>query len=240
MDQPLTVPDLTPKQRAVAVAQQGRQKVERGRILVHQAGDGPCQHTARDLHLLVPVLLPGGELRGFRRHQHRGETRPRRTSETLSHFRLHGLDVDVPYDDHHQVIGDVARTIISRQIFTRNHRENILMANDRLPVGMLAERHRKQGVPEAVIGVVSRHRDLAQDDVALLGHLIRRQGRVQRRVGEDVDRQAYALAREIDVINGAIEGGVGVDVAPGALHGGADVAPRTPRGPLEEHVLEKV
>ena len=112
------------------------------------------------------------------------------------------------------------------------------MADDRLAIRMLAKRRSEQRVPNPIVRVVLRHRDLAQDDVLLLHALVGRQRRVQHRIREQIDRDRRVFAGQVDVIDRAIEGRVGVDVAAVRLDRRRDVASRAPLGALEQHVLE--
>jgi len=109
-----------------------------------------------------------------------------------------------------------------------------------MAVRMRPKRRRKQGFAETLIGVVMRHRDLAQNHVALAGDLVGGQCRVQRSVGEQVDRDGDMLRGQVDVVDRAVESRVGVDVAAMRLDRRTDLATGASLRALEQHVFEKV
>ena len=232
--------NLAPQHRAVTVTEHRREQVEHGRIVVRESGNRPREHRPRHLDVFVAVLGARRELERLRGHQHRGEATARRGAEMLRHGGTRGREVEIADDDDHEVVWHVARPIIGREILGRRRGKDIAVSDDRLAIGVLAKRRGKQRIPQTVVGIVLRHRDLAQDDVFFLHGFVLRQLRMQHRVGQDVDRHGRVFARQIDVVNRAVKCRVGVDVAAMRLHRGADFPASPAVGAFEQHVLQIV
>jgi hypothetical protein len=82
------------------------------------------------------------------------------------------------------------------------------------------------------------HVHLATDDFEFLGEFGVGEGGVLHDIGEDIDGHASAGGRDVDPINGAIERGVGVEIATGFLNFLVDATRATAGGAFEEHVFE--
>ena len=89
-------------------------------------------------------------------------------------------------------------------------------------------------------GIVKSHRKFATDDFLLLHILVLGERGVLHHIGEDFDGLRGAVRGNIDPINGAVEGGVGIDVAAELLDLVGNRAGRPLFGALEKHVLENV
>ena len=57
-------------------------------------------------------------------------------------------------------------------------------------------------------------------------------------VGQEVDGDGGMLARQVDVVNSAVESRVGVEVTAVRLDGRGDLAAGATPGALEQHVLK--
>ena len=73
-----------------------------------------------------------------------------------------------------------------------------------------------------------------------LGQFVGRQRRVLHDVAQDVDGDARAGVRHVNVIHRAVETRVGVHVTAGFLHFLVNAAAGPRRGALEQHVFEHV
>ena len=113
-----------------------------------------------------------------------------------------------------------------------------MVANDRLAQRMVTKHGAGERIPMAAVVVVLAHRNLAQDDVALPRYLVGGQGAVERHVGEQIDRDLQVRRGQIDVVNGAVVGGVSVDAAAVGLHRRGDLAAHAAGCSLEEQMLE--
>jgi len=91
--------------------------------------------------------------------------------------------------------------------------EEFAVADDGVCVGVLAKGGGEEGLGEALVGVVFAHCDLAEDDVALFFGFGFIKGGAQCHASQDVNGERGMCAGQIDVVDGAIEGGVGVDGA---------------------------
>lgn len=88
--------------------------------------------------------------------------------------------------------------------------------------------------------IIHVHVHLAADHVHLLAQFVGGQGGVHHDVAEDVDGNLRAGVWHVDVIDRAVEGGVGVHVAARILHLLVDDARGAVGSALEQHVLQRV
>ena len=222
------------------MAQDHGEHVERRSIGMGESGDLPAEAGARDLHVFVKMLVAAGKLPGLVRHEHGRKAHARGLAKVLRNAGARGPRVEIACDDQHQVVRHVAGAVVGQQILAGAGGKDIAMTDDGLTVGMRAEGRLKQRLREPLVGIIQAHVDLAQDNFLLLRDLIGGQGRVQHGVGEEVDGHRGVLSRQIDVIDCAVEGRVGVDVATVRLHGGGYLPAGAAGGALEEHVLKVV
>ena len=91
-----------------------------------------------------------------------------------------------------------------------------------------------------LLGIVLPHRDLPSDHFAFVFKFFFRQGREADHITEHVQTGLRAGGRGVDPVDGAVKGGVGIDVTALRLDGLRDLARIATPGPFEEHVLEVV
>ena len=91
-----------------------------------------------------------------------------------------------------------------------------------------------------LVGIVIPHRDLAADHVALVFEFILGEGGVADHVTEDFETGHRAARGCVDPVDGAVEGGVGVDVAALGLHRLRDLVRIAAARAFEKHVLEEM
>ena len=232
--------DLAPEDRALAAPEDEGEEVERRRPGVGEARDRPGEGRPHDLHVLKPVQDAGAELRRLDGYEDGCQTGPGRLAEVLLDARARLRRGHVARDHDHHVVRDIALPVVGEERGAVGRGENVLVPDHWLAVRVLPERRREHRLPEAVLGIVLGHRDLAKDHVLLARDLVRGKRRMQDGVGEEVDRDLELLAREVDVVDGPVEGRVGVDVAAIRLDRRGDLPACAPGRALEEHVLQEM
>ncbi len=240
VDEALFFAELLPERRAVAVAEHDGEQVEQRRVGVGERDRGPGDGAAGLLDLGGVAAHAGRELGVFGRLIHGGEAAAGRGAEVFLHAGAGGLGGDVAGDDDHEVVGRVAFAVVGEQLVAGDGGEDVAVADDGLAQGMVFEDGAGEGVPVGAVVVVVAHGDLAQDDVAFARDLVGGQRAVQRHVGEQIDGDIEVGGGQVDVIDGAVVGGVGVDRAAVGLDGGGDLAAGAALRALEEQVLEVV
>ena len=93
---------------------------------------------------------------------------------------------------------------------------------------------------DEVAGVVVAHRDLLEHDAALDVDVLRRDGRVQHDVGDDVDRERQVAVEHRGVEAGVLLLGEGVELAAHGVHGASRCRAPYASGALEQQVLQEV
>ncbi len=232
--------DGLPENGAVAISQDGGEQVERGRIRMRQSGNLPAKAGPRELHLLKAVLLAPGKLPGFVGQRHGRQPGARNGTELLLNDLADGGGVKGADHDEHEIVGHVARAVVGEQVFAGDAGNHVAIADDGMAVRVLAESRGKEHLAEAVVGIILPHVDLAQNDVTFPRHLVSGQRGVQHGIGENIDGHGGVLGGQVDVIDGVVKGGIGVDIAAMRLDGGGDLPARAAAGAFEKHVLEKM
>jgi hypothetical protein len=155
-------------------------------------------------------------------------------------FAVNGIGIDIADDDEGQIVRDVLLLIIMEDVFTAQLVEKFQVADDRILVGMGREGVGKEEFLDRAARVVEAHGKLPADDLHFLDVFVLRQGGMEHGIGKDVEGPGPIFGGEIDIVNRAVKGGVGVGVAAEGLyllgHAGGGAA----LGPLEKHVLENV
>ena len=226
--------------RAAASAQNGGQHIERGGVGVGDRRDMPDERATRQLGPEFLVRLAASELRWFVRDEKRRLDAPRRTTEPFFRLGKNLHRVDVAGHDEEHVLRGVAGAVVGGEVVAGQAVEDLEMPDDRVPVGAGAEGGREHEFGAHAVGIIEAHGELAADHLLFLGELAVRQGGVERGVGQKFDRGGRAVGRHIDPIDRAVEGGVGIDVAPGLLHGAGDLVGAAFFRALENHVLEQM
>ena len=146
----------------------------------------------------------------------------------------------ITHDDVEDVVGRVFFGVIIADVRRLYLVENIRVADDGVAVGALGVGGLEETTAGAAAGVVEAHVHFAADHVHLLGQLIGRQGGVLHDVAEDINGLGAAGIGDVDVIDGAVETGIGVHIAAGFLDFLVNAAAGAGGGAFEEHVLEHV
>ena len=238
MHQPGLLADLLPQHGAIAAAQHRGEQIEDRCVRMRESGNRPSEGAAGELDILEAVLSPRSELERLGRNQHGGEARARRAAEVLLDRGAGRGEIDIAHNDDDQIVRHVTRSVVADEIFPGDGGKHLAVANHGLTIRMLAESRRKKRVPQSVIRVILRHRDLAENNVFLLRRFVGRERGVQYRVGEQVDSDRRVLTGQIDVVNRAVKGRIGIDVAAVRLHRRGNFAAGPARSALEQHVFK--
>jgi hypothetical protein len=95
-------------------------------------------------------------------------------------------------------------------------------------------------VRDIILRIVLHHLDLFQDDLFFTFDFVRRELRVEEKVGEEVDRPGEVFLQDLYVECGGLTGGESVEFSSHRIAFMGDHPGRAPLGALEEHVLSEV
>jgi hypothetical protein len=126
------------------------------------------------------------------------------------------------------------------QIRRRHARHSVRRADRRLAQVRSAPHRLQKEIVDHLVGRVVVHFDLFEHDFLLFGELLRVEERVLEHIREHVERQRNVAIDHLGVVAGRLFIGKGVEASAHAVHRFSDLAGITPRGPLEEHVLDEV
>ena len=118
--------------------------------------------------------------------------------------------------------------------------EEIGQANDRESIGTAAVGALEKAAGGTTARIVVAHVHLTADDIEFLGEFVRGKGGVLEDVAKDVDGDAGTGVGDVDPVDGAVEGGVGVHVPASGLDLLVDATGAAGGGALEQHVFEDV
>ena len=168
------------KPRAAAAAEHHRER-RRARAYPGCVTSGTCQARCSRVSSVgnSRVRFAPAELRGLCRDEDRrqrcGADAARKASASCAWT---SLGIHVADDDEEHVVRDVARLVVGHHSSRWSAVEDIEMADDRVPVRMLAIRRGEKRWPAHAVRVVITHRELAPDDLLFLDVFLRRQRRI--------------------------------------------------------------
>ena len=148
-------------------------------------------------------------------------------------LHIAGYDVEA-------IIGRIFFRVIIADVFRLKFVENIKIADDREAVGAFGVSGFKQPAAGAAAGVILAHVHLAADHIEFLGQVVRRQRGVLHDVAQYINSRDGAGVGHVNMINRAVEAGVGVHVAPGLLHFLINAAPGARGRAFKKHVFQNV
>ena len=184
------------------------------------------------------LLVTMPHLHGLVWQDHRRTPPPRQFTELVGDGGHHFLRVDIARDDDEEIIRRVFFPVIIVEIVAPQLVENIEVPDDRVTAGMDGVGGLEKGLAEDLIGIVLPHRDLAPYHFALVLKFILGDRGETDHVTEDVETDFRPARGRVDPVNGAIKGGVGIDVAALRLHRLRDLVGTAPARAFEEHVLK--
>ena len=225
---------------AAAIAEDGREKIERRHIGMGDLGNVPRERETRQLGDKFLMHFAPAKLRRFGRDENRRQRFGRIIFEKIAELLMDRVRVNVADDDEGEIVRHVTRAVILEHVVARELIENIEQADNRQPVRMTLIGGSEEELSRHSVRIVHAHGELAPDHFLFLGVFFRGQGRVHHRIGEDIERNRDAVLRDVDPIDGAIERRVGIDVTAHVLDLLRDRICRVGFRSLEEHVLEDV
>ncbi len=93
---------------------------------------------------------------------------------------------------------------------------------------------------DQILGIVAGHFDFFEDHGLLARDFIRREGRSENHVGDDVEGRRQMLVEDAGVVAHEFFRGEGVEHAPDAVGLARDIFGRAARSALENHVLDEM
>ena len=179
-------------------------------------------------------------LSGFLRKHDRRQRSGLRFRVSIADLRDDRVRLQVAHGDEEDIVRGVFLVIITANVVRLEFIEDIRITDHGKAIRASGVCRFKQSAARAADGIVLAHVHFAADDIEFLRQLLRRQGCVLHDVAENVDGHAGAGVWDIDPIDGAVERGVGIHVAPGFLHFLIDARPRARGGAFEQHVFQDV
>ena len=226
--------------RAAAVAEQNREDIQRGDIGMAQLGDVPGKmHVAHFDGRFLDDFARGG-LDRFLGQNHRRHRFGLGVFVGRADLGDDVVGFHIAGDDEEHVVGRIFLAIITVDVVGLDFVENVRVADNGEAIRTAGVGGHEQAAAGAAIGIVDVHVHFAADDVHFLGQFIRRQRGVLHDVAQNIDGRARAGVGHINMIDRAIEAGVGVHVTADFLHFLIDAAAGAGGGAFEEHVFEHV
>ena len=201
------------KARAAAIAENGREEIERRNIGMGDFRNMPREREPGQLRRKFLVNDARPELRRLGRDVDRLERFRRVILEESAELLIDRFRIDISHDDEGEIVRHVTRLVIPHHLLLRELVEDIQLPDHRQPVGMALKRGREKQLARHPVGIIHAHREFAPDHFLFLRVFLRREGGVHHRIGQNIEGDARAGFRHIDPVNRPIERGVGVDVA---------------------------
>ena len=240
MDDAFLLAHLLVKTRAAAVAEQRGKDVERGDVRVMDVRDVPTVMHVAELDGGLLDDFARGELARLGGDEQRRHGAGFSLGETLADLRDDLVDPHVADDDEEEIVWRVTGAVIADDVLSFQFVEDVEQANDGQAIRTAYIRSFEKSFTRTPVRVVLPHVHLAADDVELLGERLLGQRGVLDDVAQDVDGDARAGVRHVDVIDRSVERRVGVHVTAGFLNLLIDPAAGACRRAFEKHMLEHV
>ncbi len=148
---------------------------------------------------------------------------------------------DVAGDGDHRVLGHVQLLHVADDLIAFGRADAVGRSAGVAPKWLVRPDHLVDQDVDDVSRAVLGHRQLFEDDLALLLELFRIHQRVEQAVSQDVEGGGEAVVAHLGPVHGQLFIGPGVHHAADAFDLFGDLARRRPSlGALEQHVLEEV
>ena len=202
------------------------------------SGNFPQHVPAQHADVGAQRAFPRRELRRLGGNERRRARTLFRGTEILFGERENRVRVRVAGGGDADVRWNVSFFEIRFQFPRRHVRENVFPPDDGDAVRMNAERFGERRVGEARIGIVRRHVDFAQNDVLFPFGVARVEPREKHDLRKRVEGRFRGFGGNVGVIDGAVEGRVGVEASADGLHAAHDFLRAVFFRALERHVFE--
>ena len=101
----------------------------------------------------VKMLIATGKLNRLIWHEHRGQAHAGSFAKVFRNGGAGCHRVKIPDDHQHQVVGYVAGAVVCEEVIAGRRGEDIAVSDDRLPIGMRAERGLEQCLGQPLVGI---------------------------------------------------------------------------------------
>ena len=128
--------------------------------------------------------------------------------------------------------------MIGPEIFGGDPDKEFAVSDNRMTHRVIPQGLRQHLLSQNTVVLIIAHRDFAEDHLALHLAVRVRNQRVEDHLGQSLHRGFKALLWRIDVVDGAIKGGVGVGITARTVDGfGQFTVRKTPRA-FKDHVFQ--
>jgi len=207
---------------------------------VIKSAHGPAEGDPAELGGKFAAKYPALVLAGFVREKEVGHLAARIFFEKFRRAGEDGFRRNGAADDQAEILRCITLAVIDQHVIAGELVEEIDITDDRMAVGMPNEGGLEDEFAQFGIGVVAAHGEFAADDFHFLRIFLGGDRRVEDGVSKNLQRGQRIVRWKIDVIDGAVEGGVGVEVAAEVLDLLGHLAVATGRCTLEHKMLQKV
>ena len=203
---------------------------------------GEAAHPQADVGLLGLLVADGAEGAVAVDGGEPGGRRARRPVAPVGgHQLLHLGGIDVAGDSYHQVVGHVLAAEVLEGHLAADGLHRLLAAGDVPAQGLVGPEGLVEEEVGHLAGVVGDHRQLFEDDLPLLLHLLGLEDGRAHHVGQHVQGEGEVGRRHLAVVDRELAVGAAVEEAAHAVDGLGDLAGGGPLGAaLEAEVLDEV
>ncbi|OQB90234.1 MAG: hypothetical protein BWX84_02011 [Verrucomicrobia bacterium ADurb.Bin118] len=230
--------DALKQTRTAPAAQHHGQDVQGRDVGMAQLGNVPGKMQVPQFHRGFLYDFPGRRLPGFRRQHHGRQRAGFGTGVSLPDLGNYLARAHVAGNDKEHIVRRVFFVIVTHDVVALQFVENIRIPDDRVTIWAAGVGGFKQPAAGALVRIVLAHVHFPPDDLLFLGQFIRGKRSVLHDVAEDVHSHPRPGVRHVNVIDGAVKGGVGVHVPAGGLDLLVNLLSRPRGSAFEQHVLQ--
>ena len=154
-------------------------------------------------------------------------------------LRENGLGLEVAGENEKGIGGAIALGVIVDHLGMSDGIEAVEVPDDGELAVVLLISSAEEKLGGDAVGIVEAHVDFAADDVFLGLEVFEGEGGEEDELGEGLEEKLGRGVGAVDVVDGAVEGGVGVPVAAFFLHGLGQSGTVEGLGAFKDHVLQE-